>query len=158
MASCYLQRSCQRRLSGPSDRPGVMTTIWSQRAHRPIHPVERRFAACCDSAARPSRPHNNAPQRTLLLLFNCNDPMNFSRRRLSGPNGRYKPCFRRAKLLWVRFGRKTLNFIITLHKQRAVVDGGIIQSLLHRNDLIPYRHHSVSERSDKHFDKHFLPI
>ena len=34
-ASCYLQRSRQRRLSGPSDRPVVMTTIWSQRASRP---------------------------------------------------------------------------------------------------------------------------
>ena len=34
-ASCHLQRSRQRRLSGPSDRPDILTTILSHRA-RPV--------------------------------------------------------------------------------------------------------------------------
>ena len=33
--------------------------------------VGRRCAACCDPAARPSRPHNSAPQRSLILIRIC---------------------------------------------------------------------------------------
>ena len=108
------------RRSGPSERPGVITTIWSQR------PPKCNYDDLVPASAQVSLRRSGPSDRPHEL-------------RRSGPSDRsernyndlvqanaIRSCLS-VKVPWVRFGNETSSFVITSHKQRAVFEGGIFQ-------------------------------